>query len=51
MRETLSSKTNELLGAIEQLHDGRWLWIRVKTTSDIEDVKELLQVKRKPRKR
>ncbi len=50
IRDEFSSKIRELLGSTEQLHDGRWLWIRLLTTSDTDDVKKLLQIKRKPKK-
>jgi hypothetical protein len=46
----LSSKIRKLLGDTEQLQDGRWLWIRLLTTSDTDDVKKLLQIKIKPKK-
>ncbi len=32
-----------------QLHDGRWLFIKVKTAKDVKDIQQLLQVKRRPR--
>lgn len=50
IRDELSSKIRKLLGDTEQLHDGRWLWIRLLTTSDTNDIKKLLQIKRKPKK-
>ena len=50
IRDELSSKIRKLLEDTEQLHDGRWLWIRLLTASDTEDVKKLLQIKRKPKK-
>jgi hypothetical protein len=50
IRNELSAKIHKLLGNTEQLHDGRWLWIRLLTTSDTDDVKKLLQIKRKPKK-
>ncbi len=50
MRDELSSKINELLGDAKQLHDGRWLWIRLLQTSGTGDIKKLLQMKRKPKK-
>jgi hypothetical protein len=34
----------------EQLHDGRWLWIRVHKTEEIDDIKKLIQLKRNPGK-
>jgi len=45
--DKLSSKIRKLLGNTEQLHDGHWLWIRLLTTSDTDDIKKLLQIKRK----
>jgi len=51
MRDQLNSGVNEILGSTEQLHDGRWLWIRMLTINDVDDVKKLLQTKRKPKKR
>ncbi len=50
MRDEMSSKIRNLLGDTEQLHDGRWLWIRLLTASDADDIKKLLQIKRKPKR-
>lgn len=50
MREELSSRIDKLLGDTEQLHNGRWLWIRLLTVRDTEDIKKLLRIKRKPKK-
>ncbi len=50
IRDELSSRIRKLLGDTEQLHDGRWLWIRLLTANDTDDVKKLLQIKRKPKK-
>jgi hypothetical protein len=50
IRDELSSKICVLLADTEQLHDGRWLWIRLLRTSDTDDVKKLLGIKRKPKK-
>jgi len=49
MRDELSSKIQKILRDMEQLHDGRWLWIRLLTTKDTDDIKKLLQIKRKPK--
>jgi len=46
--DELSSATRDLIGNTKQLHDGKWLWIRVLEPSHVEDVKRLLAVKRKP---
>jgi len=39
IRDELSSKIQKLLENTEQLHDGRWLWIRLLTTSDTDDLR------------
>lgn len=44
----LSLSTNKMLKEAKVYHDGRWLFINLKTEKDLEDVKKLLQVKRKP---
>jgi len=49
MRDELSSKIQKILGDTEQLRDGRWLWIRLLTTKDTDDIKKLLRIKRKPK--
>jgi hypothetical protein len=49
IQDELSSKINKLLEDTEQLHDGRWLWIKLSTTSGTNDIKKLLQIKRKPK--
>lgn len=33
-----------------QLRDGRWLWITMSEAMSIEDIKKLLQIKRKPKR-
>jgi hypothetical protein len=50
MRNELSSKMYELIENTKQLHDGRWLWIRLFQTKDAQDVEKLLPIKRKPKK-
>jgi hypothetical protein len=50
MRNELSPKMYKFIEDTKQLHDGRWLWIRLFTTKDAEDVKKLLPIKRKPKK-
>ncbi|MEE8181692.1 MAG: DUF3788 domain-containing protein [Candidatus Thorarchaeota archaeon] len=51
MQDELNSRVKDLLGNTEQLHDGRWLWIRMSTINDVDDMKKLLQTKRKPKRR
>jgi len=50
MRGELSSKIHKLFENAKQYHDGRWLWIRLLTKSDANDIKKLLLIKRKPKK-
>lgn len=50
MAEEFGPDARAVLEDTEQLHDGRWLWIRVLDTDDAEDVKRLLRAKRRPRK-
>ncbi len=47
----LNKKVKSIFKTTEQLHDGRWLWIRVLEKSDVECIKEFLHAKRKPKKR
>ncbi len=46
--DKLNANVRQLLEDTEQLHDGRWLWIRVRRQGDIKSIKELLKAKRKP---
>jgi hypothetical protein len=50
MQKELSPKMYKLIEDTKQLHDGRWLWIRLYSARDAEDVKKLLPLKRKPKK-
>ncbi|MBZ0290237.1 MAG: DUF3788 domain-containing protein [Anaerolineae bacterium] len=33
-----------------QLHDGRWLFIKISTEEDVRDIQQLLQVKKRPKR-
>ena len=46
--DELSPATRKLIESAKQLHDGKWLWIRVLEPAHVEDVKRLLATKRKP---
>jgi len=41
-RSELSLGMNEIIEDAKQLHDGRWLWIRLTEPSDAQDIKRLL---------
>jgi hypothetical protein len=45
----LGKNVGTVLTETPQLHDGRWLFIKVKTAKDVKDIQQLLQVKRRPR--
>ena len=49
MMDQFNASVRKLLDDTEQLHDGRWLWIRVRKQSDIDSIEELLKLKRKPK--
>ena len=44
-----STDLQKIIMDTEQLHDGRWLWIRVLAIYDIDDIKELIKIKKKPK--
>lgn len=48
--DQLNATVRKLLVETEQLHDGRWLSIRVRKQGDVNSIKELLKTKRKPKK-
>ena len=50
MRNELSSQMYSLIENTKQLHDGRWLWIRLFQTKDASDIEKLLTIKRKRKK-
>ena len=50
MMDQFNAKIRKVLTETPQLHDGRWLWIRVLEQSDVDGIIELLKRKRKPKK-
>ena len=48
-KEMLNQKVREVFDQTEQLHDGKWLWVRVREKSDLASVQLLLGAKQKPR--
>ncbi len=45
------ANVSSLISGTEQLHDGRWLWIRVLKKDNTDDIKRLLQIKKKPQRK
>ncbi len=46
----LGENVGRALRESPQLHDGRWLFIQVRTERDMEDIQQLLQIKKRPRR-
>ncbi|MEF2965940.1 DUF3788 domain-containing protein [Paenibacillus sp. M1] len=49
--EQFSKEMASLIMDTDQLHDGKWLWIRVLSSESNEDIKKLLMIKKKPKKK
>ena len=49
-KQLLNQKVKDVFDQTEQLHDGKWLWIRVTEMSDLTSVEHLLGAKQKPRR-
>ena len=45
----LGKNVGTLLRETPQLHDGRWLFVKVKIKQDVKDIQQLIQVKRRPK--
>jgi hypothetical protein len=45
---TLGAHVQDVFSRTPQFHDGRWLFIPVRTRRDVKDVQDLVQLKRKP---
>jgi len=48
--QNLNLRTRSVFENTEQLHDGRWLWLRVFDVEDIKSIKLILSIKRNPKK-
>ncbi len=51
LKDKLNVQIKAVFDNTEQLHDGRWLWIRLLTDSDIDSLKLLMHAKHKPKKK
>ena len=49
LMDKLSTKVRKLFQETDQLHDGRWLWIKPSSKTDVESIKLLLSTKRRPK--
>jgi len=48
--DKINKSVKKVFEETKQLRDGRWLWINVKTETDVESIKVLSRVKRRPKK-
>jgi hypothetical protein len=46
--EELRENVGKVLRDTPQFHDGRWLFIPVTTERDVEDIKQLILLKKRP---
>jgi len=44
----LGKNVRTILEETPQLHDGRWLFVKVRTGKDVKDIQELLRIKKRP---
>jgi len=44
----ISKNAKEMFKNAKQFHDGKWLFFELKTNETLEDIKNLLAIKRKP---
>ena len=45
----LGRNVQKVMLSTPQLHDGQWLFIKVRTGKDVKDIEQLLQIKKHPR--
>ncbi len=50
MRSEINENIMTVFDTTEQLHDGRWMWVRILDQSDLESLILLLNTKKKPKK-
>ena len=51
IRSELTENILSIFDTTEQLHDGRWLWIRITNKDDLDSLVKLIKIKRKPKKK
>ncbi|WP_273565672.1 DUF3788 domain-containing protein [Maribacter halichondriae] len=50
VRDELNENFLSVFDETEQLHDGRWLWIRILTQQDLDALIKVIQIKKRIRK-
>ncbi|MFX1369228.1 MAG: DUF3788 family protein, partial [Promethearchaeota archaeon] len=49
-KDEFGSEIVEIFKGTKQYHDGRWMHIKVPPFTNLEDIKKLLHIKRRPKK-
>jgi len=48
LNSKLGKKVRKVIEDAPQLHDGRWLFIKVQSGRDVKDIEQLLRIKKQP---
>ena len=51
IKESVSKKLQDIYERTETLHDGKWLWIPLDNEIKVEDIIEMLKIKRRPNRK
>ena len=51
IKESVSKQLQDIYERTETLHDGKWLWIPLDSEINVEDIIEMLKIKRRPNRK
>ena len=51
IKESVSKQLQDIYERTETLHDGKWLWIPLNDEIRVEDIVEMLKIKRRPNRK
>lgn len=51
IKESVSKQLQDIYERTETLHDGKWLWIPLDNEIRVEDIVEMLKIKRRPNRK
>jgi len=51
IKESVSNQLQDIYDRTETLHDGKWLWIPLDNEIKVEDIVEMLKIKRRPNRK
>lgn len=51
IKESVSKQLQDIYERTETLHDGKWLWIPLDNEISVEDIVEMLKIKRRPNRK